>query len=245
MSRVIGYFSGSKGGTGKTTLSMLASVLLKSKGKRVLVIDLGEMGNITTLMAGSVEPPFFVDYLQDEETYWGDVIVETSSGFYLAPAPPKLESRHVLEIFGKAEKVGRRFGEFVNAALGHVDYIIIDFPALPTLHYRYFIDSGAVDTLCLIVNPDPLSFAAAKKAYTGNAFVIPVLNKYHPVSKFWLDTVREHFGSAYLVPFDVTLSFLMRETTEWVIRNIDNKTMRSVEKIIEKFNNVIVKEVTL
>lgn len=245
MSRTIAYLSGSKGGTGKTTLSMLTSILLRSKGKKVLVVDLGESGNITTLIAGSVEPPFFVDYLQDNETYWGDVIVETKYGIYLAPAPPRLESKYILEIFSKAKNVGKKFGNFVNVALEHVDYIIIDFPAFPTLHYSDFIDSGTIDISCLIINPDPLSFSAAKKAYTGKSFVIPILNKYHPVSKFWLDAVREYFGNAYVVPFDASLSFLMKETTDWVVRNIDKKTKKAVEKIIEKFDNILIKEVTL
>jgi len=229
---VAAFLSGSKGGTGKTTLCVLAALLGKKRGLRSLIVDLGESGNTTSLLAKSVDPPFFTDYLLGRAA-WGDTIVEVEPGLYLAPSPPDFSLEDVRALLGVDRGARERYAAFFSKLEGHVDIVYIDFPAFPFKSYSHLL--SPVDTVVLVVNPDPLSYTAALHTYTGSAFVVPVLNKYHPAATYWKDLLEDSFNEEIiLVPFDVTLSFLLRPNIGGVEKYVDSATRRAVGELVTR-----------
>ncbi len=234
---IAAFLSGSKGGTGKTTLCVLASLIGSKKGLKSLIVDLGESGNATTLLAKNVDPPFFTDYLLGRSS-WGDAIVEVRENLYLAPSPPDFSLNDVRALLGVDEAALTRYRTFFSQAGKHVDVIYVDFPAFPFKSYGHLL--SPVDAAVLVINPDPLSYTAALHTYTGSAYVIPVLNKYHPAAVYWKDLLEEVFSNIVLVPFDVTLSFLLTSTTTAFEEYIGSTTKRAVANLVE---NILSKSV--
>ncbi len=225
------FLSGSKGGTGKTTLCTLTAIELSRRSLDVLIIDLGESGNATSLLTRGVEPPYFTDYLAGK-AQWGDTIVEVREHLYLAPTPPDFSLAEAKVLLGSNAAALERYSEFLAVMADYVDVVYLDFPAFPFKSYGHLL--SPVDTSVLVINPDPLSFAAALHTYTGSSYVLPVLNKYHPAASYWRDTVEDSFNNVVIIPFDVTLSFLVKESIFEAERYLESDTRKALAELAEK-----------
>jgi len=228
---VAAFISGSKGGTGKTTLCTLLSLISARKGFKTLIIDLGESGNSTTLLTGGTDPPYFTDYLTGNAE-WGDTVVEVRENLYLAPTPPDFSLKDVEALLGVSQLYRDRYSAFISGIKNYVDAVFIDFPAFPFKSYGFLLTPASKSVL--IVNPDPLSFSAALHTYTGSTYVVPVLNKYHPAATYWRDVLEDRYGEVVTIPFDVTLSFLIEKTILDSIRYIDKTTLRALNTLLDR-----------
>jgi len=203
---IVTFTSGSKGGTGKSTLSsILALKLARStlttrntrRQLKVLLIDMGEGGSSTLLaLGGDPGPPYLVDFLVGRAGL--DIVCQSpySPRLYVAPAPPRLSILPPLTRLPYLVAWGERM----------FDFVIIDLPAYPGNILDTAVDLGHIAVL--VFNPDSLSFSAAKNAYTGKSLVLPVLNKYHPKFRSWLEKAREYWNNAFTFPFDPALTFM-------------------------------------
>lgn len=121
-----------KGGTGKTTSCLnVAGWLVKMK-KKVLVVDLDPQGNATAGLGidrNTIQNSMY-DVLFGQKDIQG-VIVETSSGVYLAPSSLDLLAAET-HLAGNASNMGI-LRQGLSDIQGHFDYILIDTPPGSTL----------------------------------------------------------------------------------------------------------------
>ena len=222
--------SGSKGGTGKSTLSSLLALRL-SKKYRVLLVDMGEGGSSTRLVLGQDPgPPYLVDYFAGK-TDWKNIICQSpySHRLYVAPSPPKIR--------GPVDPY--MLYDMLVALKKHVQIVIIDLPAYPGSLYDPVVDMGHL--VLLLMNPDPLSFEAAKQAYTGRGLVLPVLNKYHPVHREWLDKAKEHWNVVFAFPFDPALTFSKTRTLPEAYKFSKEETKKDLALLAQRLLKPFVK----
>ncbi|RLE90589.1 MAG: hypothetical protein DRN04_14720, partial [Thermoprotei archaeon] len=109
---IVAFTSGSKGGTGKSTLSVLTTILLSAvlDGKKILLIDFGEHGNSTRMILKHPEPPFLTDFLKGNIKAIGRYrlkIGRIESKFFMIPNLGKIQKLSNIEIMLK--KISRIF----------------------------------------------------------------------------------------------------------------------------------------
>lgn len=234
------FTSGSKGGTGKSTLSSLLSyklahsVLVSNsirKHLNVLLIDLGEGGSSTQLILGQDPgPPYLIDYLIGKAG-WQDIICQSpySQRLLVAPAPPRLE--HTVPI--------DRLYYFIKWAKKMQFITLIDLPAYPARIYDGVVDMA--DITLLMINPDPLSFEAARNAYTGRGLVLPVLNKYHPKFRVFFEKAKNLWNVTFTFPFDPALTFTVTRTLPEAYRLAKEETRRDLGLLAQRVLKPFVK----
>ncbi|RLF09029.1 MAG: hypothetical protein DRJ98_08775, partial [Thermoprotei archaeon] len=165
---IVAFTSGSKGGTGKSTLSTLCTILLSAvlTNKKILLIDFGEYGNSTRMILKHPEPPFLRDFLKGDLRAIGRYRVKVGrieSRFFMIPNIGKVHSiENLPKLLSRIEKV--------------FNYIICDIPAYQNSLYDSLIDIS--DMVVLVTTPTKISVEAIKRAYTGHAKRVIVINKY-------------------------------------------------------------------
>ncbi|ABL78127.1 ATPases involved in chromosome partitioning-like protein [Thermofilum pendens Hrk 5] len=230
----VAFVSGSKGGTGKSVLSSLASFELASMGRKVLLVDLGELGSSTQLcLAEDPGPPYLSDFFQGKAS-WRDVIVASPwEKLFVAPSSKQQ---------GPVDADSLEY--LLEAVDGYVDFVVLDMPAYPGTLYDPV--AALAEVLALVMNPDKLSFSAVGGWYVGREFArrklaLPVLNKYHPVMSPWLDRLREYFGAVFTVSFDPALTFAYTETIADAHKHLSKKTREEVKLLVQRLDKPLLK----
>ena len=225
------FTSGSKGGTGKSTLSSVIAYSVALSQKKVLVVDLGEGGSSTWLTLGE-DPgePYLTDYFSGKAD-WRDIICLSPyvEGLYVAPSPPK--TNNVVSV--------KMLSDLLAQVRGFFHLAFIDLPAYPGSLLDQVVDLG--DIVMLLINPDSLCFKAAKQAYIGRGLVLPVLNKYHPIHHVWLDKAREEWNSVFIFPFDPALTFSRIKKLPDAFRYLKKETRKELELLAQRLSRPYVK----
>lgn len=216
---IVAFTSGSKGGTGKSTLSVLTTILLSAvlDGKKILLIDFGEHGNSTRMILKHPEPPFLTDFLKGNIKAIGRYrlkIGRIESKFFMIPNLGKIQKLSNIEIMLK--KISRIF-----------DYIICDLPAYQNSLYDCVIDLS--DMVVLVTLPNLVSIEAIKRAYTGKAKRVVVLNKYFKSAFQFKIELEKYFDEIVLtIPFDPYVSIMNANTLPIVLKKLSKNFQKHI-----------------
>ncbi|RLE57136.1 MAG: hypothetical protein DRJ40_02120 [Thermoprotei archaeon] len=201
----VAFYSGSRGGTGKTTLSLLTSLLISAievpKRPSVLFIDLGyEVNSATYILFSRIVPPTYVDLVKADEVDLCEYRINlngkesrlyfVSCSDVLVTDDILLKLRHVLPVLKK---------EF--------DLVVLDFPSSVSKYHHELATS--CDVVVLVSDCSELTVKyVTKLPIPGDRYVVAVLNKYR---KEFLDLklkLGEVFPVVYTVSFESSLELL-------------------------------------
>jgi len=215
---VVSFTSGSKGGTGKSTLSSLATLALAGAEVKVLLIDLGQEGNSSRLLLREPEPPFLRDVLQGKVTLLDaigsyEIKLEKlgSLNFYMIPNLGPLPKPRELEAFFRELK------ELENC----IDIVFLDLPAYQDPWFNKFIDYS--DLVVLVANPFPYVVNAVINAYTDGKEVIAVLNKFVKGCECYLNLLGERYKRTIAIAYDPYVALLDSANLTKILEKLSKK----------------------
>ncbi len=232
---VVAFASGSKGGTGKTTLASLLSYHVASTGRKVLLIDLGESGSSTSLTLGEPEPPTINDYLAGR-CDWRDVVAESPYSQNLLVAPSTQNIGRV-----EPEKIAR----IIRGVSRSVKHVVIDLPAYPGSLYDDVVALGEV--VVAVLNPDKPSYEAVREWVLGRRglfegrLLLPVLNKYTPFDAEWRDRCEDDFKAFFTVPLDPALTFKATGNVRDAYALAKQETRKQIEQLAYRIEKPLLK----
>lgn len=236
---IVCFTSGSKGGTGKTTLSSLLALGYSAAGYRVLLVDVGSEGGATTALLGGAPGPYLRDVLEggakleDAVQAYSLPLEEGELDFYLLPNRGPLPTVALGDFLGRLRRLAEKY----------FDLMLIDLPAYQDPWYEEFLQGS--DAVVKVVEPNPAAVAAGIVAWPpgvgdGDPLVIYVLNqpRVYPksvVSEF-LEDLRRRFGdeSVVLVPYDYAASRLCPELLGQVLSRVSDELQDALYEIAQK-----------
>ncbi len=121
-------FANQKGGVGKTTTAVNASVFLARSGHRVLLVDMDPQGNATSSLGVDKDAltRSTYDLLTEQIPVEDTIVPQVRPGLDLIPAGPVLAGAEV-ELVGQTGRE-RKLEKSLAAALTSYDVILIDCP---------------------------------------------------------------------------------------------------------------------
>ncbi len=121
-------FANQKGGVGKTTSAVNASVILASRGSRVLLVDLDPQGNTTSSLGVDKRTLDLSTYdvLMGDASVAESAVREVRDRIDLLPATPALAAAEV-DLVGLVQRE-RRLKRALSAVGDHFDLAVIDCP---------------------------------------------------------------------------------------------------------------------
>lgn len=200
---IVNTFSGSKGGTGKTTLAISLS-LLTSLRVETLLVDASAEGGVTAYLLGDCPGPYLSEdpdsSLRKVEAEKLQLTIAVNRGPLLWP---------------------ERVAERVASWAAWYQLVVVDLPALTDVDAvdRYTPLLRLADTILVVAEPNPASIEASLYRF-GDKRVVIALNQPRPYPK----TVVEHYrrvienfcrkhGYEYvLVPYEPAVSRLSPST---------------------------------
>ncbi len=221
-------FSGSKGGTGKTTLAV-SLALVASMRVETLLVDASAEGGATAYLLGDSPGP----YLSEDPD--GSLRRVEADELQLTVAMNRRP------LFWP-----RKVAERIAAWRGSFQLIVIDEPALTDVDAveRYMPLLKLADTILIVTEPNPASIEASLYRFWGKR-VIVALNQPRPYPRTVVDHYRrvvEHFcrkhGYEYvLVPYEPAVSRLGPSTLE-----VFRYTSAEYDSAIVKLANLLLSE---
>ncbi len=150
--RTISITSG-KGGVGKTSIVVNLAKILHKRGYRVLILD-GDLGMANVDIMLKVRAQKSIHDLITGRSQLNEILVEVEEGLTLIPGGSGLYDLQNLAVFE------RQFLLDQVSGLGQkYDYMLID--TSPGIDNNVLYLNAAAQEICVIVNPDPSSFADA------------------------------------------------------------------------------------
>ena len=166
--QVLSITSG-KGGVGKTSLVVNMSIILASRGKKVLVLDadLG-LANIDVMLG--LVPKYTIQHLLQGQCSLDDIILEGPEGIKIIPA-----SSGIQELADLTHEQQLCLMNSLDYFDQDIDYMIIDTGAGISRNVMYF--NAASQRVIVVATPEPTSIT---DAYA----LIKVLRKQYGVKRF-------------------------------------------------------------
>ena len=231
MPTIIAFTSGSKGGTGKSTLSVATSVILSSKFKTLLVDCGGKCTRFLLELFGvksidEVPPPYLHDLVKN---------IEKSPYYIYSYEVPVDKFKVSLSIIPEIRTLTDREAEeaarlilYLKRVLKTLDFIILDFPA--TNIFRYDTLLKVADTLVIVLQESFIRDIALEvfgiMERIGSKSYIGVINKAVGLE----DTAEEFFGNQVVkVPFDENLRLLPVSLN--FLNSINKETAKALSQI--------------
>lgn len=166
--RTISITSG-KGGVGKTTLVANIALLLAQKGKKVLIFD-GDLGMANVDILFGVKTQGNIYDIMSGRKEMSDILVEVAKNVFLIPGGSGIVGFNTINHFERRAMI-----EAVQSLPLGFDYLLID--TAPGISENVLFLNSAVQTVSVVITPDPSSFA---DAYA----LIKVLNQQYKVNHF-------------------------------------------------------------
>ena len=230
---IVATFSGSKGGTGKTTLAVCVSVVASSS-LPTLLVDASAEGGATAYLLGDAPPPYL---REDPERSLRRVDAEGLRMFVAV-------NRGAL---ANAEVVARHVQQWAT----RFELVVVDMPALTDVDAveRYMPLLRLADTVLVVTEPNPASLGASLYTFGGKRVVV-ALNSPRPYPK----TVVDHYARVIanfcrraaekgvlvdyvLVPYDPAVSRLGPSTFKvlnYTSEEFDSAVMRLAVLLLRK-----------
>lgn len=186
---IVATFSGSKGGTGKTTLAVSVSVVTSAL-LSTLLVDTSAEGGATAYLLGDAPPPYL---REDPERSLRRVEAE---GLRIFVAVNRGALTNVEAVAKAVEAWASRF-----------ELVMLDIPALTDVDAveRYMPLLRLADTVLVVAEPNPASLEASLYTF-GAKRVVVALNSPRPYPK----TVVDHYAR-------VVASFCRRASEKGVL----------------------------
>lgn len=166
--RTISVTSG-KGGVGKTTLVANLALNLSHAGKKVLILD-GDLGMANVDILFGVKTEGSIHDIVSGRKEMKDILVEVSKDVFLIPGGSGVVDFNHMNHFER-----RAMMEAVSSLPMGFDYLLID--TAPGIAENVLFLNSAVQTVSVVITPEPASFA---DAYA----LIKVLNRQYKVNRF-------------------------------------------------------------
>jgi len=230
--------SGNKGGTGKTTISLILTLATNYAGIPSLHVDASSEGGAGTLLLGAKPGPYLRDYLNGKASLDESISVYTLDingekfDFYMVLNSGNLPRVDLERLFNDL----RRLDDYL-------ELVVIDLPAYQDPWYEAF--SRLSDAVIKVAEPSPHSLTAVFSAWpplglASGTPTIYVLNqpRYYPVNvvETYESRLRDSVGdeNVITVPYDYAASRLAPENIEAALLNLSDDFQEAIVKIGQK-----------
>ena len=218
---IVSFSSGGKGGTGKSTLSLITAVALAVAGKDVLLIDTSSEGGVTRLLLENPEPPFFRDILRRKATWY-----ETILSLSLRITKYQVEFDFIPNLGNLPES---SYIRWISYTIEFYDYVILDLPAFQDV--RTYHPLLKLSNLNILVSDPSVASVHAVISAPRLSRTVGVLNKFDGNARAKLE-LEQVFDPLFIIPYDPALPALSPTTIHLVFAYLSKSFQKEFLKFI-------------